>query len=558
MSGLREPQGAHNERYTMIAQLGHGGMGNVYLAVQRGIGEFLRLSVIKRLRDDISLDRECVAMFLEEARLAARLCHPNIVHTYEAGVDNRQHFIAMEYLNGMNFEDAVLHVGSGKFDFAIALRILIDTLSGLEYAHNLSDFDGKPMQLVHRDMSPPNIFLSSDGQVKVLDFGIAKALGSAVHTKLGSLKGKIPYMAPEQAGGRTVDARADLYAVGVMLWEAAAGRSRWGDFGDISLLKKVSAPAAFVSPNAAGRGLPARTEEICARALAYDPNDRFQTAGEFRAALEGLLQDMGRRVSSRDVAEYLAPYIQKHTRWLQPIISAALKTEQPSIASIRAVTFEVAQSSPTRREAKGSNRKPKSAAGKRSLAFAANGLAAKLDRRLRDLPVQLRRLPVQLGRLPVQLRALSAQLAGLPAQLREVPARLRALANQRVLIGAACALVLGLVVHRLSSAPRTDLPSAAAPRLAAAMQPPRTQVQPITEIAAPSEPATEVADVRTVTPDELSLDSKSNKKKKSKAKANPSARRPTAAASYRAKPTNVTTKAQQKGPPIRLDVQSPW
>jgi len=210
-------------KYRLIAELGHGGMAEVFLAVAQGPAGFNKLTVIKQIRPQLADDPEFLSMFLDEARLAARLNHPQIVQTNEVGHEANRYFIAMEYLEGQPLNRVVNRVGRERFPLAMHIGLLADTLAGLHYAHDLTDYDGTPLEVVHRDVTPHNIFITYEGQVKVVDFGIAKAMNSSSETKTGVLKGKVAYMAPEQARGEKVDRRADVFSVGVMLWEAAVG-----------------------------------------------------------------------------------------------------------------------------------------------------------------------------------------------------------------------------------------------------------------------------------------------------------------------------------------------
>jgi serine/threonine-protein kinase len=224
-------------KYRLIAELARGGMGNVYLAALQGPGGFNKLVAVKELKPDLADDDTYVSMFLEEARLAARLIHSNIVQTNEVGSEGKHHFMVMEFLDGR----ALHRVGrrltdTGRLSVGSHLRILGEALRGLQYAHDLCDFDGQPLGIVHRDVSPLNVFVTFDGQVKVLDFGIAKTVDSALHTATGVLKGRVAYMAPEQAWGNKVDRRADVYSAGVMLWEAAAGRRLWPKMSEVEIL----------------------------------------------------------------------------------------------------------------------------------------------------------------------------------------------------------------------------------------------------------------------------------------------------------------------------------
>ena len=305
-------------------------MADVFLAIQSGMTGFRRLAVVKRLRPDIASDDDSLAMFLEEARLAARLNHANVVHTYEVGHDGDSHFIAMEFLRGQSYWQLLKRVGRDKLDFALSVRIMIEALRGLEYAHQLRDFDGTFLNVVHRDVSPSNIFITYDGHIKILDFGIAKALNSSVETKSGVLKGKISYMSPEQASGTDIGGQSDLYAVGVLLWEAAARSRRWPKIPEVNILTKLIAREPPVAPQAERFGLPPEVDEVCLRALASDPGERFASAAEFRGALEELLDVMGRSVSSEDVGRYLSLCFQEEATKLQALIEEKTKESDDS------------------------------------------------------------------------------------------------------------------------------------------------------------------------------------------------------------------------------------
>ncbi len=295
-------------KYRLIAELGHGGMADVFLAVQAGpLGSgFSKLTVIKRLRPNLADEPEFVAMLVDEARIAARLNHPNVVQTNEVGEFDRQYFIAMEYLDGQPFHRIQHRVAQRAKDGATPLLtkeqqyvVVMDALAGLHHAHELADYDGTPLNVVHRDITPHNIFVTYEGQVKVVDFGIAKAVGRASETRQGVVKGKVRYMAPEQAIGHDVDRRADVFAAGVMLWEIAAGRRMWKDMDDLRIVQALISNEVPASPKEVEPSVPAEVDAICRRALAIKPEDRYATAEEFRADLEKYLADAGHLVDAR-------------------------------------------------------------------------------------------------------------------------------------------------------------------------------------------------------------------------------------------------------------------
>jgi serine/threonine-protein kinase len=290
-------------KYRYIAMLAEGGMADVYLAVTQSAG-FEKLVVIKQLRDSLAEDPSFVAMFMDEARLAARLNHPNVVQTLEVGTDlvTGLHFIAMEFLEG------VAHVRFARLKervpppLAFGLRILVDVLRGLHYAHELRDFDGKPLNVVHRDVSPQNVMLTFAGGVKILDFGIAKA-ALAAEQRPEDFKGKLEYMAPEQALMEDVDRRADVFSVGVMLFEALTRRRLYRKGEDkLQLLVDGQLPDVLeVAP-----GTPKRLAAICAKAMAHDRDARYPTADAMADDLEEYLGSTTQHVSARDVGSYVA------------------------------------------------------------------------------------------------------------------------------------------------------------------------------------------------------------------------------------------------------------
>jgi serine/threonine-protein kinase len=279
-------------RYRLIARLGEGGMAQVFLAVVRGPADVTKLFVIKQLRPELAFDEEFRAMFLDEVRLATKLSHPNVVQTYEFAEHEGRPLIAMEYLDGQPLHALLSRVGRQTFPLQLHLHVLAETLAGLHYAHALCDFDGTPLGIVHRDVSPQNVFVTYDGQVKLMDFGIAKATGSAAVTRAGVVKGKAGYIAPEQVSLEEVDRRADIFSVGVMLWEALAGRRLTLGLADPVVLYK-RASGGWPSVDELGPGVPAALAEICSRAVATSPDDRYQSAKSFRDDLLGYLASVG-------------------------------------------------------------------------------------------------------------------------------------------------------------------------------------------------------------------------------------------------------------------------
>jgi branched-chain amino acid transport system substrate-binding protein len=238
--------------------------------------------------------------------VAGRLNHPNVIQTLEAGSDAGRHFLAMEYVDGQPVNRVVRallrHPG---FDLSARLTIVLRTLLGLEYAHQLTDYDGTPLAIVHRDVSPGNILVGYDGQIKLTDFGIAKANDSNSQTRVGFLKGKIGYMAPEQTRSSNVDRRADIYAAGVVLWELIVGRRMWRGAGQAEILTRVAA-GDIPAPRQVNPRLSQELEAICMKALSPKREDRYATAADFAAALEGFVQGNLEPRNERDVGRLVA------------------------------------------------------------------------------------------------------------------------------------------------------------------------------------------------------------------------------------------------------------
>ena len=321
-------------KYRLIAELGHGGMADVFLAVIAGpVGSgFTKLTVVKRLRQNLAEEPEFVEMLVDEARISARLNHPNVVQTNEVGSVGNQYFISMEYLDGQplhrlqhramqraaraNAEQTTnppaplappvapstppsVVLATDPFPKDCQYLVILDTLAGLHHAHELNDYDGTPLDIVHRDVTPQNVFVTYDGQVKVVDFGIAKAAGRASETRQGVVKGKIRYMAPEQAIGQHIDRRADVFSVGIMLWEAATGRRLWKDMDDLNIVQALVGGTMPISPRAIDPNVPEEIDRIVQKSLAFNRDDRYANAEDFRTELEHFLAEQGVLTSAR-------------------------------------------------------------------------------------------------------------------------------------------------------------------------------------------------------------------------------------------------------------------
>ena len=289
-------------RYRPIITLGQGGMAEVHLAVGRGPNGFNKLVVLKSMRKELVADEELRQMFLAEARVSARLNNANVVHVHEV-LDTSLPCIVMEYLEGQPLS-SVLREGGERFSLPLQIKVLSEALSGLHYSHELKDFDGSPLNLVHRDVSPQNIFITYDCVVKVLDFGIAKATSGQNQTRTGIVKGKLPYMAREQLLCGDIDRRADIYSIGCILWQAAAGKKLWSDTHEGDLMRALI-DGRIPRPSEV-RPVDPVLEEIVMKALSPEPDGRYPTALAMRHALDEYLLQVSPGTTMRQVGELVS------------------------------------------------------------------------------------------------------------------------------------------------------------------------------------------------------------------------------------------------------------
>jgi serine/threonine-protein kinase len=317
-------------RYQLIAPLGEGGMARVFLAVSRGPGGFNKLVVVKLVKRELLSDPDFVTMFLDEARLAARLNHPNVVQTYEVGEEEGHYFLTMEFLDGQPLSEVLSRVGRQKMPLHEHLWILTRVLEGLHYAHEVVDFDGTRLDVVHRDVSPANVFVTYAGAVKLVDFGVAKAAGALAVTQKGMFKGKFGYGAPEQMLEKPIDRRADLFSVGIMLWEALAGKSFAAGRG---LEPLVSARVSGRDPRIreVRPDVDDRLAAICDRAMALEPADRFPTAAAFRDELERYLDGCPARVTARDVSQLVSRSFEVDRAEMRQSIEVSVRRPRPGL-----------------------------------------------------------------------------------------------------------------------------------------------------------------------------------------------------------------------------------
>lgn len=294
------------DRYSILKKIATGGMAELFLAKQSGLEGFEKVVVIKRILRNLAEDDEFVSMFLDEARIAAKLSHPNIVQIYDLGKADDTHYIAMEYVSGRNVQHLMTKQAAhgGFIPIEHACRIVAGVCEGLHYAHSRKDFDGKPLNIVHRDISPQNILVSFAGGVKVVDFGIAKASTQLAHTRDGVLKGKYAYMSPEQVRGQPIDHRSDLFALGLVFYELLTGRRAFEREDSLKTLKAIVQEKP-VNPRELNPDIPAEVVSLLSRALAKSPDRRYANAQDFQIAIEDYLETSPRKSNTVRLSRYM-------------------------------------------------------------------------------------------------------------------------------------------------------------------------------------------------------------------------------------------------------------
>jgi serine/threonine protein kinase len=291
-------------KYELLRKIASGGMGQVFLARERSAVE--RLVVLKLILPHLAEDEEFLSMFLEEARLVARLQHPNLVTILDLQEVEGRHCLAMEYVQGDDVRrlDKQARLKGRLLPPGLVLRIISEAAAGLDYAHKARDAQGQPLKLVHRDVSPQNILVGFDGAVKIIDFGVAKAAGSGHQTATGVLKGKYPYMSPEQASGHPVDGRSDQFALGVVLWELLTGKRLFKGESDMMTLRLVK-DCQVPPPSQLNPKLPPGLDQLVLRALAATPDKRYPDCGALRLALEDYIIQLRMPASTAHLSAYL-------------------------------------------------------------------------------------------------------------------------------------------------------------------------------------------------------------------------------------------------------------
>ena len=319
-------------RYEVLTMLASGGMATVYVARAQGVAGFERLVAVKVLHPHLAHDEEFISMFLDEARLAARIRHPNAVGTLDiSDTHGDGYFLVMEYVEGDHFGALLREAAKGgeKVATPVVARIVMDALGGLHAAHTLTDPTGQPLRLVHRDISPHNILVGADGAARITDFGVAKAQIRLSSTRDGQFKGKLSYMAPEQASSGQADQRSDLFSMAIVMWEGLTGRRLFRGENNADVLNKILNPDV-PAPSTFDPALVA-FDPVAKRALSHDPDARYQTAEEFLEAIEAAALSAGGvatpRAVAREVKRWLGEKVERERKNIQDAMEALGRSE---------------------------------------------------------------------------------------------------------------------------------------------------------------------------------------------------------------------------------------
>lgn len=318
-------------KYLLLDQIAVGGMAELYRAMITGVQGFEKLIAVKKILPHLTIEEELVNSFIDEAKLAALLHHQNIVQIYDFGSVEKAYFIAMEYLFGKDLRGVTNKARQEKLPLSLeyALYIVSRVASGLHYAHNLKDFQGKPLNIIHRDISPQNIFITYEGDVKIVDFGIAKAATQSTMTQVGMIKGKVAYMSPEQADGKAIDYRSDIFSLGIILYELVTGEKMF--HGDtMQILSKVRS-AEFAPPEEVIKDVPDKLYEILNQALAKDPEKRYSSCNQMLSDLEEAMYAFSKRPTARGLSEYM-----------KDLFKGEIAEEERTMSALAGLDFEAA------------------------------------------------------------------------------------------------------------------------------------------------------------------------------------------------------------------------
>ncbi|MCK6552836.1 serine/threonine protein kinase, partial [Myxococcota bacterium] len=321
-------------RYTLVHRLATGGMAEIWLATHRGVADFVRFVVVKKILSHLSDQPSFVELFLQEARTCALLNHPNIVQIYDLGREGTSYFIAMEYIAGEDLASITKRAAElgQPVPPTFAAKILADASKALHYAHGLTGPDGQPLGIVHRDVSPQNVLVTYEGEVKVVDFGIAKA-ASEEPGQPGVLTGKFSYMSPEQARGRPLDARSDIFSLGIVLWELVTGKRLFKHDSELMILDLVT-KLPVPRPVEVGTPVAPDLESVIFQALDRDATMRYQTAAELQVALEAVVRRAPKAVTSADRSAWMKGLYARDEAAKRALCESAARGERQVLSDV--------------------------------------------------------------------------------------------------------------------------------------------------------------------------------------------------------------------------------
>ncbi len=331
------------QRYRVIEKLESGGMAEVFRAESEGLQGFRKQVAIKRVLPHLSSKKKFISMFLDEARLSAQLSHSNCVQVFDIGVGDNAFFIVMEFVDGANLKAINEHIRESGKDFPVeaAVHIALELCKGLAYAHELTDQNGVPLHIVHRDMSPPNVLITKHGEIKIVDFGLAKANSQLEKSEPGIIKGKFSYLSPEAAMGQDVDLRTDIFAVGIILWELLAGQRLFLGDTDFQTVKRVQT-TQVPSISQINKKVPPELERIIVRALARDPARRYPTARSLGMELSKFMFKHGVPVSTFDIQTLVQGAMKERQRHRPPQASIIDKLIEEALFEFTSLTDDKA------------------------------------------------------------------------------------------------------------------------------------------------------------------------------------------------------------------------
>ncbi len=322
-------------QYVLLDKIATGGMAEVWKARMRGVEGFQKIVAIKKILPHLSDNRDFIDMFIDEAKLAAQLTHNNIIHIYDLGKIQSSYYIAMEYVDGWDLKTILKKAQDRDQPLTVELALFITSkiAAALDYAHRRRDFNDQEMGLVHRDVSPQNVLISQEGDIKLCDFGIAKAASKASHTQAGALKGKLQYMSPEQAWGRAIDRRSDIFALAAVLFELLTGRKLFSGDNELSILEQVR-EARVIPPSQINEEVTPEIDQVVLKALHKDPENRYQTAGEMARDIDQILYTFRPTPTSADLAIFMHRLSTTEPVRVHPDLDETVIDEAPAVTPV--------------------------------------------------------------------------------------------------------------------------------------------------------------------------------------------------------------------------------